>query len=66
MSWIRIRIFFGLPDPDPSVDHQAKIVIKTWIPTVWLLLDDFLSLKNDINVALKSNKLKKLEKTINF
>ncbi len=28
-----------------TVYHQAKIVRKTWIPTVLLLLFDFLSLK---------------------
>jgi hypothetical protein len=33
-----------------SFYHQAKIVRKTLIPTVLLLLLDFLSLKNDVNV----------------
>jgi hypothetical protein len=33
---------------------QAKIVRKTLIPTVLLLLFDFLSLKNDVNEASKS------------
>ena len=46
------------PDPDPEDPHvfgppgsfyqQAKIVRKTLIPTVLLLLFDFLSLKNDV------------------
>jgi hypothetical protein len=34
-----------------SVYHQAKIVRKTFIPTVLSLLHDFLSLKNDVNLA---------------
>jgi hypothetical protein len=38
-----------------SFYHHAKIVRKTWIPTVLLLLFDFLSLKNDVNVPSKSN-----------
>jgi hypothetical protein len=45
------------PDPDPAINKQ-KIVRKTLIPTVFLLLFDFLSLKNDVNVPLKSNKQK--------
>ncbi len=39
-----------------SFYHQAKIVRKTWIPTVFLLLFYFLSLKND--VPSKSNRQK--------
>ncbi len=35
---------------------QAKIVRKTLIPTVFWLLLDFLSLKNDVNVPSKSIK----------
>jgi hypothetical protein len=52
------------PDPDPEDPHvfgppgsfyqQAKIVSKTLIPTVLLLLFDFLSLKNDVNVKIIS------------
>jgi hypothetical protein len=38
--------------------HQEKIVRKTLIPTVFSLLYDFLSLKNDVNVASKSKKQK--------
>ncbi len=41
-----------------SFCHQAKIVIKTWIPTVLWLLLDFLSLINDVNVPSKSYKQK--------
>jgi hypothetical protein len=40
------------PDLDPSFTKQKK-VIKTLIPTVLLLLFDFLSLKNDVNVPQK-------------
>jgi hypothetical protein len=36
-----------------SFHHQAKIVRKTLIPTVLLLVCDFLSLKNDVNVPSK-------------
>jgi hypothetical protein len=39
---------------------QAKIVRKTLIPTVSLLVFDFLSLKNYVNTPSKSNKQKKL------
>jgi hypothetical protein len=56
VSWIRIRIHkskvrFRI------LYQQAKIVRKSLIPTgtVLLLLFDFLSLKNDVNVPLKSN-----------
>jgi hypothetical protein len=49
-----------------SFHHQAKIVRKTLIPTVLWLLYDFLSLKNDVTVASKSNKLKNLEEEIIF
>jgi hypothetical protein len=58
-------------DPDPethvfgppgSFCHEPKIVRKTLIPTVLWLLNDFLYLKNDVNVASKSNKQKNLGK----
>ncbi len=49
-----------------SFYHQAKIARKTLIPTVWWLLFDFLSLKNDVNVPAKSNKQKKFKKKISF
>jgi hypothetical protein len=61
----RIRRFLGLPDPDPLVRGtdpdpsiiKQKKVRRTMIPTVlWI------SLKNDVNVALKSNKQKNFEK----
>ncbi len=55
----------SVADPDPyvfgllaSFYHQAKIVRKTLIAAVLLLLFDFLSLKNDVNVPSKSNKQK--------
>jgi hypothetical protein len=38
------------------MDPQANIVRKTLIPAVFRLLYDFLSLKNYVNVASKSNK----------
>ncbi len=41
-----------------SFYNQAKIVRETLIPTVLRLLYEFLSLKNDVNVALQSNKQK--------
>jgi hypothetical protein len=41
-----------------SFCHHAKKVRKTSIPTVFLLLFYFLSLKNDVNVPSKSNKQK--------
>jgi hypothetical protein len=56
MLRIRIRwicMFLGLLDPDPD-----PLLSKTLIPTFFLLLFDFLSLKNDINVHSKSNKQK--------
>ncbi len=62
--------FWAPPDPDPLLRgrygffcHQAKIVRKTLIPTVGFLYD-FLSLKNDVNVASKSKKKKNLKKII--
>jgi len=41
-----------------SFYNQAKIVRKTLIPTVLRLLYDFLSVKNDVNVASKRNQQK--------
>jgi hypothetical protein len=41
-----------------SFYHLAKIVKKTLIPTVLLLLFDFLLLKNDVNVPSKRKKHK--------
>jgi hypothetical protein len=44
-----------------SFYHHAKIGRKTLIPTTYFVtLFDFLSLKNDVNVASKSKKQKKL------
>ncbi len=45
-----------------SFYHQAKIVRKTFIPAVLFLLYNLLSLKNNVNVASKSNKQKNLDK----
>jgi hypothetical protein len=47
---IRIRTFY----------HQAKKERKTFVYTVWGLLQDFLSLQNDVNVHSKRKKDKKL------
>ncbi len=66
---LRILLFLVLPDPDPLVRgtaaapdgpfyHQAKIVRKTLIPSVLWHLYDFLSLKNDVNVASKQYHVK--------
>ena len=63
-------MFLGLLGPDPLVRgmyvsesfyHKGKIVRKTLILTVLLLLFYFLSLKNDVNVPSKSNKQKILK-----
>ncbi len=61
-------MFLGLLDPDPyplrkryrsgSFYHQAKIVRKTLIHTALRLFFYFLSLKNDVNVPLKTYKQK--------
>jgi hypothetical protein len=47
-----------------SFYHQAKIVRKTLIPTVLLLLFD--SLKNDVNVPSKGDKQKNFVQIISF
>ncbi len=49
---IRTRYGFG----SGSFNHQAKLVRNTLIPTLFWLLYDFLSVKNYVNVASKSNK----------
>jgi hypothetical protein len=49
-----------------SFYHHAKIVRKTLIPTIFFTLFDFLSLKNDVNVASKSNKQKNCVKKLFF
>ncbi len=51
---------FGSPDPDPSIIKQKSK--KNWISTILWLLNDFLSMKTDVNVILKSNKQKIFEK----
>jgi hypothetical protein len=72
--WIRIRMFLGLmdldrlvpyevciwicpPDPDTSIKYNSKKNLDSY--RYWLL-KDFLSLKNDANVALKNTKRKKI------
>ncbi len=63
----RIDMVLGIKNPDtgPLVRGKdldpikiKKIVRKTLIPTVFWLLFDFLSLKNDVNVHSKSNEQK--------
>jgi hypothetical protein len=59
-------MFLGLPDPDslvrdidPKPDPPIiKTSKKTLIPTVLILLKDFLFLKNVVNVPLISTKQK--------
>ncbi len=46
---------FG-PPGSGSFYHHAKIVRKTFDSYYFVTLFDFLSLKNDVNVASKSNK----------
>ncbi len=60
-SW-SISTRYGSGSGAGSFYHQAKIVRKTLNPTVLWLLQDFLSLKNDVNVTSKSNNKKTLTK----
>ncbi len=46
----RIHMFLVLPDPDPA--NSKKNLDSYYFVTLF----DFLSLKNDVNVASKSNK----------
>jgi hypothetical protein len=48
-------------DPDPSMVKQKEFK-KNLIPLFFLTSFDFLSLKNYVNVALKSNKQNNFEK----
>jgi hypothetical protein len=69
----QIHMFLGLPDPDPLVRgmdpdtdpvyHQAKIVRKTFIPTV---CDFFLTLENDVNVPVPSKSMIHKQKNLFF
>jgi hypothetical protein len=54
-------MFLGLPDPDPSINKQKS---KKNLDFYYFLLlfFDFSSLKNDVNVSSKSNRLKNFEK----
>ncbi len=49
-----------------SFYHHAKIVRKTLIPTILWLFLTFFSLKNDVNVASKSNQQKNCVKKLVF
>jgi hypothetical protein len=68
---IPIHMFLGHPDPpvrgmdpDPALDPDPSIIMqksKINLDSYYFVtLFDFLSLKNDVNVASKSNKQKKL------
>jgi hypothetical protein len=52
------------PDRDPAVDPDPSIIMqnskKNFDSYYLVTLFDFLSLKNDVNVASKSNRPKKL------
>ncbi len=64
--WRVLRILDQDQDPEVRIRlrlrilHQAKIVRKTLITAVSGLLYDFLSLRNDVNVASKNKKQKNL------
>ncbi len=73
MLRIRFHVFLGLPDrdplvrgmdPDPTLDPDPSIIMqnckKNLDASYLVTLFDFLYLKNDVNVASKSNKQKKL------
>ncbi len=72
---IRIRMFFSLLDPDPLVKryrygsgsfyHEATIIRKTFDPYFFWLVNDFLLMKNDLNVPSNSKVIsRKTEKTV--
>jgi hypothetical protein len=52
------------PDPDPALDPDPSITMqkqyKNFDSYYFVTHFDFLSLKNDVNVASKGNKQKKL------
>ncbi len=61
MCKMKIRMFLGLLDLDSEllakvqIRSSSKNSKKNLIPAVLRLLNDFLSLKNDVNVHSKSN-----------
>jgi hypothetical protein len=68
-------MFLGLPDPDPLVrcmdsdpDPDPSIIVqnskKNLDSYYFVTLFDFSSLKNDVNVPSKSNKLEKMFKKL--
>jgi hypothetical protein len=67
-------MFLGLPDPDQDpLWIRIRILLSSCKNSkknlgyyYFVTLLDFLSLKNDVNVASKSNKQKKLCKKISF
>jgi hypothetical protein len=56
------------PNPDPALDPDPdpSIIKKTLDSYYFVTLIDFFSLKNDVNVASKSNKQKKFFTKIRF
>jgi hypothetical protein len=77
---IQILMFLGLLDPDPDpvvrgldsapdpfiIKQNSKKNLIPYLDTVLWLLYDFLYLKNDVNVALKSNKPNSKKKKLIF
>jgi hypothetical protein len=74
LLWFGIRMFLGLPDPDPplfctypDLDPDPSITRKkskkTLISTTLRLLFDFLSTKTDVNVNCKCTFKKKKQKS---
>ncbi len=52
------------PAPDTSIINQAKIAQKNLNSYFLWFLYDFLSLKNDVNVASKSSQQKNFDKNL--
>jgi hypothetical protein len=53
-------MFFGLPDSDPLVRGSDPAPVPDSAPDPFIIKQKYLSLKNDVNVASKSNKQKNL------
>jgi hypothetical protein len=60
----RIHMFLGHPDPDFSIISSCKNSKENLGSYCFVTLFDFLSLKNDVNVPSKSNRLKKFKQKI--
>jgi hypothetical protein len=64
-------MFLGHPDPDPLLrgmdpDPDPSIIMQKFDSYYFVILFDFISLKNDVNVHSTSNKQKKLCLKISF